>query len=380
MLVNLREVYLPVMIFSIILDYQLAIYFLYLYRKHRQDKIGLNKFLLTFSTIFAIGATSYIFLIIGSFYVPDIILADLFIRFGVSLLQAGILLVLLILLSKPFRNLINSPLIKVISVLSGISVIYALFLYVELLGLLPCILIGLIGGAYYMYFQIKLIKLTSGSIHLRLLITLVGELIFLIGMFLGSGSLNVPELAELKDILYIVGSYVVNFGLLLVLYGTIKFPGVPEFEWKNKLLKLYVVDAMNLYELYSYDFSRSRIFVDDTKPTYSNDVNNSLNSIGVVGISDVFDEITKTYQNRVKTIKYGKFSILLEYEEDPKSQFLFVLFVDTDMKSLELFLKKVKNQFLTTYKSLLTTYDIVERFRESLFSSFDLVLEKLLDY
>ncbi len=380
MLVNLREVYLPVMIFSIILDYQLAIYFLYLYRKHRQDKIGLNKFLLTFSTIFAIGATSYIFLIIGSFYVPDIILADLFIRFGVSLLQAGILLVLLILLSKPFRNLINSPLIKVISVLSGISVIYALFLYVELLGLLPCILIGLIGGAYYMYFQIKLIKLTSGSIHLRLLITLVGELIFLIGMFLGSGSLNVPELSELKDILYIVGSYVVNFGLLLVLYGTIKFPGVPEFEWKNKLLKLYVVDAMNLYELYSYDFSRSRIFVDDTKPTYSNDVNNSLNSIGVVGISDVFDEITKTYQNRVKTIKYGKFSILLEYEEDPKSQFLFVLFVDTDMKSLELFLKKVKNQFLTTYKSLLTTYDIVERFRESLFSSFDLVLEKLLDY
>ena len=380
MLVNLREVYLPVMIFSIILDYQLAIYFLYLYRKHRQDKIGLNKFLLTFSTIFAIGATSYIFLIIGSFYVPDIILADLFIRFGVSLLQAGILLVLLILLSKPFRNLINSTLVKVISVLSGISVIYALFLYVELLGLLPCILIGLIGGAYYMYFQIKLIKLTSGSIHLRLLITLVGELIFLIGMFLGSGSLNVPELSELKDILYIVGSYVVNFGLLLVLYGTIKFPGVPEFEWKNKLLKLYVVDAMNLYELYSYDFSRSRIFVDDTKPTYSNDVNNSLNSIGVVGISDVFDEITKTYQNRVKTIKYGKFSILLEYEEDPKSQFLFVLFVDTDMKSLELFLKKVKNQFLTTYKSLLTTYDIVERFRESLFSSFDLVLEKLLDY
>lgn len=380
MLVNLREVYLPVMIFSIILDYQLAIYFLYLYRKHRQDKIGLNKFLLAFSTIFAIGATSYIFLIIGSFYVPDIILADLFIRFGVSLLQAGILLVLLILLSKPFRNLINSRLVKVISVLSGISVIYALFLYVELLGLLPCIIIGFIGGTYFMYFQIKLIKLTSGSIHSRLLITLVGEIIFLIGMFLGSGSLNVPELAEIKDILYIVGSYVVNFGLLLVLYGTIKFPGVPEFEWKNKLLKLYVVDAMNLFELYSYDFSRSRIFVNETKPTYSNDVNNSLNSIGVVGISDVFDEITKTYQNRVKTIKYGKFSILLEYEEDPKSQFLFVLFVETDMKSLELFLKKVKNQFLTSYKSLLTTYDIVERFRESLFSSFDLVLEKLLDY
>jgi len=50
------------------------------------------------------------------------------------------------------------------------------------------------------------------------------------------------------------------------------------------------------------------------------------------------------------------------------------------MKSLELFLKKVKNQFLTSYKSLLTNYDIVERFRESLFSSFDLILEKLLDY
>jgi hypothetical protein len=199
-------------------------------------------------------------------------------------------------------------------------------------------------------------------------------------MFFGSGSLNVPELADLKDILYIIGSYVVNFGLLLVLYGTIKFPGVPEFEWKNKLLKLYIVDARNLYELYSYDFSKTKFIADEVKQAYENDVHNPLNSIGVVGISDVFDEITKTYHNRVKTIKYGKFSILLEYEEDPKSQFLFVLFVDTDMKSLELFLKKVKNQFLTSYKSLLTTYDIVERFRESLFSSFDLVLEKLLDY
>lgn len=39
MLVSLREVYLPAMIFSIILDYQLAIYFLYLYGKHRKDKI-----------------------------------------------------------------------------------------------------------------------------------------------------------------------------------------------------------------------------------------------------------------------------------------------------------------------------------------------------
>ena len=84
--------------------------------------------------------------------------------------------------------------------------------------------------------------------------------------------------------------------------------------------------------------------------------NNPINSIGIVGISDVFDEITKTYHNRIKTIKYGNFSILLEYEEDPKSQFLFVLFVNKNMKSLELFLKKVKNQFLTTYKSLLTNY------------------------
>ena len=71
MLVNLREVYLPAMIFSIILDFQLAIYFLYLYGKYRKDKIGLNKFLLLFSNLFGIGATSYLFLVIGSFYIHD---------------------------------------------------------------------------------------------------------------------------------------------------------------------------------------------------------------------------------------------------------------------------------------------------------------------
>ena len=375
MLVSLREVYLPAMIFSIILDYQLAIYFLYLYRKHRKDKIGLNKFLLAFSNLFGIGATSYLFLVIGSFYSHDSYLAELFIRIGVSVLQGGILVVLLILLSKPFLTLINSRVVKIVSVLSGISITYLLFFYVKSIGLFPSILIGLIGGAYFLYFQTKLVKLTSGTVHSRLLITLIGEVIFLIGMFLGSGLPNIPVLFEVRDIFYFVGSYVVNLGLLAIFYGTFKFPGVLEFNWKNNLLKLYVIDARNLYELYSYDFNKIRSLAGD----YNNEKNNPINSIGVVGISDVFDEITKTYQNRVKMIKYGNFTILLEYEKDPKSQFLFVLFVDKNMKSLQLFLKKVKTQFLMSYKSLLINFDIVDRFRETIFSGFDVILQNILD-
>ena len=258
MLVSLREVYLPAMIFSIILDYQLAIYFLYLYGKHRKEKIGLNKFLLAFSNLFGIGATSYLFLVIGSFYIHDSYLAELFIRIGISLLQGGILVVLLILLSKPFLTLINSRVVKMASVLSGISVIYLLFFYVKSIGLFPSMLIGFIGGVYFLYFQIKLVKLTSGTVHSRLLMTLIGEVIFLVGMFLGSGLPNIPVLFDVRDFFYFVGSYVVNIGLLVIIYGTFKFPGVLEFNWKNNLLKLYVIDARNLYELYSYDFNKIR--------------------------------------------------------------------------------------------------------------------------
>jgi len=379
MLVSLREVYLPAMIFSIILGYQLAIYFLYLYGKHRKDKIGLNKFLLIFSNLFGIGATSYLFLVIGSFYIHDSYLAELFIRIGVSLLQGGILVVLLILMSKPFFTLINSRVVKIISLFSGISIIYLLFLYVKSIGLFPSILIGLIGGGYFIYFQTKLVKLTSGTEHSRLLMTLIGEVTFLIGLFLGSGLPNISMLIDLRDIFYFVGSYVINLGLLAIFYGTFKFPGLLEFNWKNNLLKLYVIDARNLFELYSYDFNIIRNFADEPESHYNNEENNPLNSIGVVGISDVFDEITKTYQNRVKIIKYGNFSILLEYEEDPKSQFLFVLFVDKNMKSLQLFLKKVKTQFLNSYSGLLANFDIVDRFRETIFSGFDVILQKILD-
>ena len=381
MLVSLREVYLPAMIFSIILDYQLAIYFLYLYAKHREDKIGLNKFLLAFSNIFGIGATSYLFLVIGSFYTHDSYLAELFIRIGVSLLQGGILVVLLILLSKPFLTLINSKVVKIVSVLSGISIIYLLFLYIKPIGLFPSMLIGLIGGLYFLYFQIKLVKLTSGTVHSRLLMTLIGEVIFLIGMFLGSGLPNIPVLFDVRDFFYFVGSYVVNIGLMAIIYGTFKFPGVLEFNWKNNLLKLYVIDARNLYELYSYDFNKIRNLTNEPESHYNNKnkKNNPIHSIGVVGISDVFDEITKTYQNRVKIIKYGNFSILLEYEKDPKSQFLFVLFVDKNMKSLQLFLKKVKAQFLNSYSGLLVNFDIVDKFRETIFSGFDVILQNILD-
>jgi len=375
MLVSLREVYLPAMIFSIILDYQLAIYFLYLYRKHRKEKIGLNKFLLAFSNLFGVGATSYLFLVIGSFYISDSYLAELFIRIGVSVLQGGILVVLLILLSKPFLTLINSRIVKIVSVLSGISIIYLLFLYIKPIGLFPSILIGFIGGGYFLYFQTKLVKLTSGTVHSRLLMTLIGEVVFLIGMFLGSGLANISVLFDVREILYFVGSYVVNLGLLAIFYGTFKFPGVLEFNWKNNLLKLYVIDARNLYELYSYDFNKIRSLAGD----YNNEKNNPISSIGVVGISDVFDEITKTYQNRVKIIKYGNFTILLEYEKDPKSQFLFVLFVDNNMKSLQLFLKKVKTQFLNSYGGLLANFDIVDKFRDTIFSGFDVILQNILD-
>ncbi|GAH05252.1 unnamed protein product, partial [marine sediment metagenome] len=181
MLVSLREVYLPAMIFSIILDYQLAVYFFYLYRKHRKDKIGLNKFLLTFSNLFGIGATSYLFLVIGSFYIKDGYLTELFIRIGVSLLQSGIIVALLILLSKPFLTLINSRVVKIICAISSVNILYILFLYVKPIGLFPSVLIGFIGGGYFLYFQIKLVKLTSGTVHSRLLMTLIGEVIFMIG-------------------------------------------------------------------------------------------------------------------------------------------------------------------------------------------------------
>ncbi len=379
MLVNLRELYLPAMIFSILLDFQLALYFLYLYYKHRKERIGLNKFLLSFSHLFGFGATSYLFLVIGSLYIQDILLARLFIRIGVSILQVGILAVLINLMSKPFLTLVSSKVVGVICIISGISVIYVLFLYVDLIGIFPSILIGLIGGGYFLYFQTKLVKLTSGTVHSRLLIILIGEIIFLIGMLHGSGLPNIPELFELKDLLYLIGCYTVNLGLMIIFYGNFKFPGVLEFNWKNNLLKLYIVDARNLFELYSYDFSKTRSLDDESEPSHNTQENTQINSIGVAGISDVFDEITKTYQNRIKTIKYGDFSILLEYEEDPKSQFLFVLFVDKNMRSLQLFLNKVKDQFLTFYEGLLTNYDIVEKFRGTIFSGFDLVLQKILD-
>ncbi|MBY9012607.1 MAG: hypothetical protein KGD70_09560 [Candidatus Lokiarchaeota archaeon] len=379
MLVNLREVYLPAMIFSIILDYQLAIYFLYLYSKHRKDKIGLNRFLLAFSSLFGFGANSYLFLVIGSFYIHDSYLAEMLIRIGVFLLQGGILAVLLILLSKPFLPLINSRTVKIISVLSGISIVYLLFFYIPFIGLISNIILGFIGGVYFLYFQTKLVKLTSGTVHSRLIITLIGELIFLIGIFLGSGLLNIPTLFDLRHVLYLIGSYVVNIGLIVILYGTFKFPGVLEFNWKNNLIKLYVIDAKNFFELYSYDFSKIRNLANGPDSHNINEEKNTINSIGVAGISDVFDEITKTYHNRVKTIKYGDFSILLEYGEDLKSQFLFVLFVKKNMTSLQVFLKKVKTQFLTSYKGSLVNYDIVVKFRETIFSGFDLILQKILD-
>ncbi len=343
-----------------ILGVELAFYFFYRYYTIKDDRLPLNKILLSFGMFYLLLISGTFILTVKRLFISDPNLQEIFYKIGsLSILFSPISFAFFIKI-KEFSEIINLKIAQYILIFSLILFIIAIFLpstlnftYIFFIGLSLPILI----------FQIRLISTAKGNIKKRLLEVFIGNIVSIVSLFF--------TLKIITD-LYIIGLSLLILSFLLTSIGVYRFPAFYEFRWKENLLKLVIINQKNNACLYSHDFSK--IKVDHNNKDYE-----KLFSGGIIGIDSIISVITNTH-GFINEITHLNSLILLELSSYHSTKIIFALVVKKDLKSNRYFLKSLKEQFESFYKDILRDLDNLKGSEEQLFGSFDIIIENLMHY
>ncbi len=369
MIIVLREISLVITLYSLSIGYQLAIYLFIQYRKRRDFNLIYNKLLISYCCFALFGLGAYLVESIREFYLKDAFLSEIAYRLGLALFLVADFLFITTAM-KPFSTSEESQL-RTKKVL-GISIIGAeiLLFFVDFKSPFFYILIfiGILGSIWVLYFQLKLIPLTSPKSRKSYLIFTGGIYLYLgpvliINVFLGNES-NSP--------FFLFWSVLVLAGISICFLCIYNFPNFFEFGWKLYLKSLYIIDNKDLRILFYFDFLDD--FISDTE---GYDLQNlemynkkELFSKGLSGIDQVIAELSRSRGEKIKKIKQAENYLLLEYGDDLFSNLTFVLLVSNDLISLRFLLKDIKEKFQNTYHVFLKNLDIIQGNEERLFVNF----------
>ena len=371
-LTAIQEIEFLLYLTAIILGFQLAIYFFYRYFKIRDERLPLNKIILSFGFFYSLLIAGAFILAINRFLISDPILKEIIYKIGYIPILLSPVAFLYFIEIEEFSRIINLKIGKLLMIISLIPVVIMIIFPVSLFFIiLPVIGITLLGVIFILVFQIRLIGITKGNIRNRLIqiflgdILIIGSLIFVLEIttsFFPSGIIN---------ILFFIGISLMISGLLFTSFGVYGFPAFYEFRWRDNLLRLFIINRKNNTVVYSRDFSqiRDEAYEKDYKKLFSG---------GITGIDSMLSAITDTEGEKINKIKQADSLILLEYGSDYASQITYSLVVREDLKSNRYFLRSIKNQFESFYKEILTGLDLLKGSEEQLFGSFDILLKNIL--
>lgn len=171
---EVRDFSLPFLYLSLIIGYQIVIYFLLQYYKVREEKLELNKILLAYSVFFGIALTGYLIQIINNNYIIDSLLIYIFIKIIYILFYLSIFVFLCIISSRTFYEILPPILTKIIAIITIIPVIFLIIFQPKSTEFYFTLIFILIGGVYILIFQFKLIKISTGNIKRRLIVISIG--------------------------------------------------------------------------------------------------------------------------------------------------------------------------------------------------------------
>ncbi len=368
MLINLREIYLIGVFYSIVIGYQLSAYFFLQYYRYKKVNLSYNKTLRIYGLTTCILLMAYVFQTIREFYITKLYLNELFLRISITIMLIGIAHFLFSISSKPFTEIMNFIPIRITLIYVIIVILILPFINIFSVMFLVFIYTGMLSGFYVIYFQVKLIKLTTGKVKKSLILFTVGLFFALSGVMIYN-----PIIYERSEMLFsLISIFMILTGITIDFIGIYNFPAFLEFHWQDNLLKLYIFEKKKFRVLYSLDF-----ITFDMNGTLTNEVNSPITksieqlfSRGITGIEQVTTHFLNSKEEKILKIKQGDSYILLEYGDPPLSNITYGLLVRKDMHSLMYFLEKIKNQFQDKYKYLLSNLELIEGNEEKFFLNF----------
>jgi hypothetical protein len=363
----------------VILGIELGFYFFFQYRKSRSTKLPLNRILLSYGW-FAM------FMVNGAFFqvVNRLIYNganELYAQIGFSAIFLAPIGFMAFILIKESRKLINLKLAWVITIASFTPLVLLFLLGSKDRVFMASIGITALNAISVITYQVRMIRASMGLIHKRLFQLFVGEILALLALAFAFVVVFASNAGSIKETFYFIGVSFLITGLLVMFYASNDFPPFYEFDWKSKLLKLFVIDQANNQFLYTRDFSQKV-----TKPTQASGdaerdkLRDDLFSGAISGIETMLATISASSQQRLYEIDQGGSLILLEYSSQGLSPVTYALVVTKDLSSLRHFEKAIKAQFESFFSGLLKDLGRVVKAGnpERVFQSFDIVLNNLL--
>lgn len=369
------EFQFPFITISILIGYQISLYFFSQYLKHRSKQIEFNSILLAYTLFFGSSMTGLLIrTIINHFTLAEDVELLLF-RFIYFHFTIGIISFLLVISVKSFENLTNPTIPRIILLLSIVPLI-TVFIHPPSADfyLYPLVII-FIGFLYIIFFQFKLSQLSTGEIKRRLKLIFMGECFMLLAIIFGSEGIRTRFFQAFSDMLVVIFIPVLILGLLLIFLGQYRFPAFFEFGWKENLEKFMVIDQIDNQILYSFDFN--------SKERYNNDnLNESTKSekfisSAISGIEEIVSKSIQRNKVNIEKIKHGHFTIFLNYGIYSGRILIYLLIIRREMTSLRYFLQLLRTQFEGFFKEILNDLDQVEEFKSQIFSSFNLIIKNL---
>ncbi|TFG23604.1 MAG: hypothetical protein EU533_03030 [Promethearchaeota archaeon] len=367
------------MIISIIIGYQLAIYFFIQFIRFKDRNVELNNILLGYGLFFTFAMTGAFFrILINHFPIPRIIAtifeAHVFVFFILAIDS------FLIIASFNSFRVVTPPIIpRTLLLLSLIPIVFLFIFSYDSLLFLGSLLIILVGFIFIIVFQYNLIRISTGQLSSRLMLIFIGELMILFAILTGTEGIRTRFFAETNDLTLIISIPVLMSGLLLIFLGEFRFPAFFELGWRKNLIKLSIYNQDDKLELFSYEFiDLSQLEANEEGKFLSDSSRSKLLSSAILGIEDIITGSSQIKTVKTEKIKHGKLTILLRYGEYSSKKVLYILIIKSEMESLQFFLDSIKNQFEGFYGSLLGELDNLKGYEASVFSGFDIIIKNMM--
>ncbi|MFX1311498.1 MAG: hypothetical protein ACFFHD_02655 [Promethearchaeota archaeon] len=361
----------------VIMGIQLSFYFFHQYRKMKDVHLPLNRVLLAFGSFILFIVLGPLFIQIARNFIENRINYEIISKIGWSLSFFSTIMVSLFIIKKEFSMIINLKTAKILMILNSIPVIIVFLIpSVSSPILIICIFFAVLNGLYIIRFQLILIKRSVGGIKRKFILFFIGAIVSFFSLIFATlvGLHSLPPI--INEIIYFTGVGILFIGFIIIYFSIYNFPPFYEFEWRENLFKLFIINQRDYSSLYHYNFIQE---FDKKEESYQN-LSNNIDLIfprGIIGIENIITVITGIKNEKINLIKHGDFHIFLEYGVNP-SNITYVLVVKKDLISAHHLLKTVRTKFENFYKEILLNLDILKREQRQLFESFDVIINKIL--
>lgn len=361
----------------VIMGIQLAFYFFHQYYKIQDIHLPLNRVLLAFGSFILFIVLGPLFIQIARNFVKEGLVYEIVSRIGWGLAFFSTIMVSVFIIKKEFSMIINLKTAKILMILNFIPVLSVFLIPATRSSIfIACIFFVVLNGLYIIRFQLILISRSVGSIKTKFRLFFIGAMVSFISLIFATlvGLRSLPPI--INEIIYFIGVGVLFIGFIIMYFSIYNFPPFYEFEWRENLFKLYIINQRNYSCLYHYnfiqEFEKNRVI--DQKLSIKRDL---IFSRGIIGIQSIITIITGIKNEKINKIKQGDFHIFLEYGVNPSS-ITYVLIVKRDLTSAHHLLKTVRIQFEDFYKEILLNLDNLKQEQEKLFESFDIIINRIL--